>query len=174
MLFVFEASESAISLVSNFVPWQLFVILLSDSIIEWIWDSFYSCSGYEWMRWMIQDSILDVDDVKAIMEYMMRPDSPLRVLWMDCGNRRWIWCIAIPLNRMIDLELFSEAVKKSKLKWIRLKSRYLINCEIVDCGIEKNITLQWSTHVVTFYVCFNLCMLYLSAIREVKTVERTY
>ena len=40
------------------------------------------------MRWMIQDSILDVEDVKAIMEYMMRSDSPLRVLWMDCGNGR--------------------------------------------------------------------------------------
>ena len=40
------------------------------------------------MRWMIQDSILDVDDVNPIMDYMMRPDSPLRVLWMDCGNRR--------------------------------------------------------------------------------------
>ena len=40
------------------------------------------------MIWMMKDSILDVEDVKAIMEYMMRPDSPLRVLWMDSRNGR--------------------------------------------------------------------------------------
>ena len=36
----------------------------------------------------MKDSILDVEDVKAILEYMQRPNSPLRILWFDCWNER--------------------------------------------------------------------------------------